>query len=275
MKPPRFDYVRPETVDEALEVLAAEAGNARVLAGGQSLVPMLGMRLARPSVLIDINRIGGLKDIRREKDAILVPAAVRQATLLAFPGLQKISPLLARAMPWIGHAQTRSRGTVCGSIAHADPSAELVLCLVALGGSVNLRSKRRRRSIPAGEFFVGLMTTSREEDELVESVTFPAARSGEGYAFAEFARRHGDFAIVSVAAIVRSDAIEVTVGGVDDVPARRSWPRLQGDDLDGALNTLAWELDARDDIHADARLRRDLVRSIGRRTIEEATACIA
>jgi 2-furoyl-CoA dehydrogenase FAD binding subunit len=275
VKPPRFDYVRPETVDEALEVLATEAGNARVLAGGQSLVPMLGMRLARPSLLIDINRIAGLKDIRQEKYAILVPAAARQAALLAFPGLREACPLLARAMPWIGHAQTRSRGTVCGSIAHADPSAELVLCLVALGGSVNLRSRRRRRSVAAREFFAGLMTTSREEDELVESVTFPVARGGAGYAFAEFARRHGDFAIVSVAAVARPDAIEVTVGGVDDVPAHRSWARLPGDDLDDALNTLAWELDARDDIHADARLRRDLVRSIGRRTVEEAAACIA
>jgi 2-furoyl-CoA dehydrogenase FAD binding subunit len=178
-------------------------------------------------------------------------------------------------MPWIGHAQTRARGTVCGSIAHADPSAELPLCLLVLGGAVNLRSGKTRRAVAAKDFFVGLMTTDRHDDELVESVTFPTASDGTGYAFAEFGRRHGDFAIVSVAAVARADAVEVTVGGVDDMPVGRAWPRLAGADLEDALNTLAWELNARDDIHADARLRRDLVRSMGRRTIEEAVSCIA
>lgn len=275
MKSAPFDYVRPDTVGEALEVLAAEGGDARVLAGGQSLVPMLGMRLARPSVLIDITRIAELGTIGRHNGGIVVPAAVRQAALLAMPGLERASPLLAAAMPWIGHAQTRARGTVCGSIAHADPSAELALCLVALGGTVNLRSRKTRRTVAAQDFFVGLMTTERRDDELVESVVFPPAGKGVGYAFSEFGRRHGDFAIVSVAAVAKADAMEVTVGGVDDMPVRRVWPRISGADLDDALNTLAWELNARDDIHADARLRRDLVRSMGRRTIEEAVSCIA
>lgn len=275
MKPARFDYVRPDTIDEALEVLAAEGSDARVLAGGQSLVPMLSMRLARPSVLIDITRIAGLQEIRHEKGGIVVPAATRQAALLAMPGLERTHPLLSAAMPWIGHAQTRARGTVCGSIAHADPSAELPLCLLALGGAVNLRSGKARRAVAAKDFFVGLMTTDRHDDELLESVTFPTASDGTGYAFAEFGRRHGDFAIVSIAAIVRADTVEVTVGGVDDMPIRRAWPRLAGADLEDALNALAWELNARDDIHADARLRRDLVRSMGRRTIEEAVSCIA
>jgi 2-furoyl-CoA dehydrogenase FAD binding subunit len=275
MKPARFDYVRPDTIEEALEVLAAEGSDARVLAGGQSLVPMLSMRLARPSVLIDITRIAGLQEIRNGKGGIVVPAATRQAALLAAPGLERTHPLLAAAMPWIGHAQTRARGTVCGSIAHADPSAELALCLLAVGGTVNLRSGKTRRAVAAKDFFVGLMTTDRHDDELVESVTFPTASDGTGYAFAEFGRRHGDFAIVSVAAVARADAVEVTVGGVDDMPVGRAWPRLAGADLEDALNTLAWELNARDDIHADARLRRDLVRSMGRRTIEEAVSCIA
>lgn len=275
MKSAPFDYVRPDTVGEALEVLAAEGGDARVLAGGQSLVPMLGMRLARPSVLIDITRIAELGTIGRHNGGIVVPAAVRQAALLAMPGLERASPLLAAVIPWIGHAQTRARGTVCGSIAHADPSAELALCLVALGGTVNLRSRKTRRTVAAQDFFVGLMTTERRDDELVESVVFPPAGKGVGYAFSEFGRRHGDFAIVSVAAVAKADAMEVTVGGVDDMPVRRVWPRISGADLDDALNTLAWELNARDDIHADARLRRDLVRSMGRRTIEEAVSCIA
>jgi 2-furoyl-CoA dehydrogenase FAD binding subunit len=275
MKPARFDYVGAESLDEAIDVLAAEGGEARVLAGGQSLVPMLSMRLARPRVVIDITRIAGFDAIRAVKDGLVVPAGVRQATLLAHRGLEHSHPLLAAALPWIGHAQTRARGTVCGSIAHADPSAELSLCLVALSGVVLLASKRGRRNVQARDFFTGLMTTDRRDDELIEAVTFPAAAHETGYAFREFGRRHGDFAIVSVAAIVTANAVEITVGGVDDVPARRVWPRLEGTALDEALNTLAWELNARDDIHADARLRRDLVRSLGRRTIGEALGCLA
>lgn len=275
MKPARFDYVRAEALDEALDVLAAEGGEARVLAGGQSLVPMLSMRLARPAVVIDIARVPELAAIGEEKSAIVVHAGVRQAALLARSALRNSHPLLATALPWIGHPQTRARGTVCGSIAHADPSAELPLCLVALGGSVMVRSKRGPRTVAAGDFFLGLMTTDRREEELVEAVSFPTAKAGTGYAFNEFGRRHGDFAIVAVAAVANSAGIEVTVGGVDDVPVRRVWPRISGADLDDALNALAWDLNARDDVHADARLRRDLVRSLGRRTVEEAVACIA
>lgn len=275
MKPARFDYVRAESLADALNVLAAGGDEARILAGGQSLLPMLSMRLARPSVVIDITHVRELAAIRKEKGTIVVPAAVRQAALLAMPGLASSHPLLAAAMPWIGHAQTRARGTVCGSIAHADPSAELPLCLLALGGTVRLASKRSRRSVAAADFFTGMMTTDRREDELVEAVSFPEAKAGAGYAFDEFGRRQGDFAIVSVAAVATASSIEITVGGVDDTPARRAWPRLTGAELDDALNALAWDINARDDIHADARLRRDLVRSMGRRVIQEAVECIA
>jgi 2-furoyl-CoA dehydrogenase FAD binding subunit len=275
MKPARFDYVRADDLDEALEVLAAEGGEARVLAGGQSLVPMISMRLARPRVVIDIGRIASFDAIETAKEGLLVAAGARQSKLLAHPDLGRTHPLLAAALPFVGHAQTRARGTVCGSVAHADPSAELPLCLVALGGQVRLASRHGRRNLPAREFFTGLMTTDRHEDELIEAVTFPAAKAGSGHAFREFGRRHGDFAIVSVAAIVTAEAIEITVGGVNDIPARRVWSRLDSTALEDALNALAWELDARDDIHADQRLRRDLVRSIGRGTIEEAIRCLA
>jgi 2-furoyl-CoA dehydrogenase FAD binding subunit len=274
MKPARFDYVRAASVDEAFDVLAAEQGEARILAGGQSLLPMLSMRLARPRVVVDIGRIPGLDVLEAAKDGLVVPAGVRQATLLAHPGLERSHPLLAAALPWVGHAQTRARGTVCGSVAHADPSAELPLCLMALGGSVRLASKRGRRRVEARDFFTGLMSTDRREDEMIEAVAFPEARRETGYAFREFGRRHGDFAIVSVAVMVTAVAIEISVGGVDDVPARRVWPRLDGSALDDALNALAWDLDARDDIHADQRLRRDLVRSLGRNAIAEASRCL-
>ncbi|SIR43709.1 FAD binding domain-containing protein [Bosea sp. TND4EK4] len=275
MKPAAFDYVRAQHLDEALDVLKQQGGEARVIAGGQSLLPMLNMRLAKPAVLVDVMGIPGFGEIRREGDAIVVPAGVRQAKLLARLGLATEQPLLAAALPWVGHYQTRARGTVCGSTAHADPSAEIPLCLVALDGEIRLRSRKKRRSLKASEFFTGMMVTDKAEDELIEAVAFPAAVKGAGYAFREVARRHGDFAIVACAAMATADAIHVAVGAVADRPERRSYPLLEGSALDDALNAFAWELDARDDIHATARLRRDLVRSLGREVIEEALRCRA
>ncbi|MCK9914395.1 FAD binding domain-containing protein [Microbacteriaceae bacterium K1510] len=273
MKPAAFDYLRAETVDEALAALAEHGADARIIAGGQSLMPMLNMRLAKPAVLIDIMRIAGLDEVKRERNMIVVPAAVRQARLLARPDLAQEQPLLAAALPWLGHYQTRSRGTICGSTAHADPSAEIPLCLVALDGEIRLRSHRKRRTVKADSFFTGMMTTAKNDDEMIEAVAFPVAEQGAGYAFREVARRHGDFAIVGCAAVVTARDIRFSVGGVADAPARRSWPLLNGTALDDALNAFAWELDAREDIHATARLRRDLVRNIGRAVIEEATRC--
>jgi 2-furoyl-CoA dehydrogenase FAD binding subunit len=273
MKPAAFDYVRAAHIDEVMALLGEEGDVVRVLAGGQSLVAMLNMRLAQPGVVVDISRIDALKAIRQDAGAVVVPAAVRQAGLLQRPGLAGTHPLLAAAMPWIGHPQTRARGTVCGSLAHADPSAELPLCLVALEGAVTLRSKKGPREVAAVDFFQGLMTTACADDEMIVEARFPSRREGAGYAFREFARRDGDFAIVACAAVVTTEGIELTVGGVDDVPVRRQWGRLEGSALDDALNELAWSLSARDDQHADARLRRDLVRSMGRATIEEAQAC--
>lgn len=275
MKPAAFDYVRAHNLDEALETLKQHGGDARVIAGGQSLLPMLNMRLAKPAVLIDVMAIPGFDEVRREGEAIVVPAGVRQAKLLARPGLAQEQPLLAAALPWIGHYQTRARGTVCGSVAHADPSAELPLCLIALNGEVRLRSRKKRRSVKASAFFTGMMVTDKAEDELIEAVAFPASVKGAGYAFREVARRHGDFAIVACAAVATVDAIHLAVGAVADRPERRSYPLLGGAALDDALNAFAWELDARDDIHATAGLRRGLVRSLGREVIEEALRCRA
>jgi 2-furoyl-CoA dehydrogenase FAD binding subunit len=176
-------------------------------------------------------------------------------------------PLISLALPWTGHVQTRSRGTVCGSIAHADPSAELPLTLIALGGEVHLRSSKKRRRLPAREFFAGMMATGRANDELIEAVSFPSGVAR--CAFREVARRHGDFAIVAIAAVATKDGVCLSVGGVADVPTARDWPRLEGSALDDALNTFAYELEAREDVHATARYRRDLVRSIGRDLVVE------
>ena len=180
MKPAPFDYVRAESVAEVHEVLAAEGSDAAVIAGGQSLVPLLSMRMARPGVVVDIMHVDELGGIRIEDNAIRVGATVRQAELLAWPELAKHQPLLGDALPWVGHAQTRARGTVCGSVALADPSAELPLVLAALGGNIVLSSKAGRRSVNAADFFSGIMSTARNDDELIEAVSFPCASAGRG-----------------------------------------------------------------------------------------------
>jgi 2-furoyl-CoA dehydrogenase FAD binding subunit len=275
MKPARFDYVRAESLAEAHEVLAAEGGDASVIAGGQSLMPLLSFRLARPKVVVDIMRIPGLDTIARESDAIRIGAGVRQARLAAWPELAGAQPLLALALPFVGHAQTRSRGTVCGSIAHADPSAEIPLVLTALAGEIVLSSARRLRRVAAAEFFTGLMSTARGDDELIEAAIVPRRRPGHGYAFREFARRHGDFAIVACAAIANERDARLAIGGVADRPVAFDRLPLYGTALDKALDRIARELDARDDLHANADYRRELVRRLGRAAVVEARQCRA
>ncbi|VVS97470.1 FAD binding domain-containing protein [Rhizobium sp. EC-SD404] len=275
MKPAAFDYLQAATLDEALDALQEAGGDARVIAGGQSLVPMLNMRLARPAVLVDIMRIEVLQKIERSGGDILIGAGVRQAKLEAWPDLADRLPLVAMALPWLGHVQTRARGTVCGSLAHADPSAELPLSLIALQGSVHLRTKRKKRTVSAEDFFLGMMATELAEGEMIEAVSFPARAVGTGYGFNEIGRRHGDFAITAVAAVVTERAASIAVAGVDDRPRRFDVPLPSDSGLDDALNEIAWDLNARDDIHASARYRRELVRRLGRRTIEEAAACLA
>jgi 2-furoyl-CoA dehydrogenase FAD binding subunit len=275
VKPAPFDYVRAESLEEALDVLRQEGADARILAGGQTLLPMLNMRLARPRVLIDIMNIPALRRIDAGLGNIRVGAAVRQSELERHRDVSSRQPLLAAALPWVGHAQTRSRGTVCGSIAHADPSAELPLVLVALGGAVHLRSRRRARRVPVDAFFTGMMVTDRGDEELIEAVEFPTARPGAGYAFREIGRRHGDFAIVSCAALVDSRTTRFAVGGVADRPVARALPLPSDPGLDEALDDFAWDLDARDDLHATAVFRRHLVRRLGRQAIEEAARCRA
>lgn len=275
MKPARFDYLRAQTLAEAHAVLSEDGRDARVMAGGQTLVPMLSMRLARPNVLIDIMHLPELRRIADGGNAIRVGAGVRQADLLDWPDLPATLPLLAAALPFVGHAQTRSRGTVCGSVAHADPSAEIPLVLAALDGSVELSSRRKRRSVKAADFFTGIMSTAKADDELIEAVLIPKAKSGHGYAFAEFGRRHGDFAIVACAAVAAAAGTRLAVGGVADRPVVRDFGSLDGIALDDALDVFAFDLDARDDLHATARYRRELVRRMGRALIEEARRCRA
>ncbi|UCD67400.1 MAG: FAD binding domain-containing protein [Betaproteobacteria bacterium] len=269
MKPAAFDYIRADSAEEVVQLLAEYGDDARILAGGQSLIAALNMRLAQPRVLIDISCVADLSRIRVGNKNLTVGAAVTQAVAEKVVQDSNNIPLLAQAFPHLGHFQTRNRGTVCGSIAHADPSAELPLCLVTLGGAVNLRSWRRRRRVAASEFFRGVLTTARETNELVESVEFPMPKKQARYGFVEVSMRHGDFALVALAGAVSDQGVRLGVGGVADRPWVETLPTTSGDDLDAALEDLAWKLDARSDQHASARYRRHLVRNLGRKLITE------
>jgi 2-furoyl-CoA dehydrogenase FAD binding subunit len=272
VKPAAFDYARCDSADEAVALLAELGDEARVLAGGQSLIAALNMRLARPRLLADISRAGDLAAVRVDAGALVVGAAVTQAALEGRATLENELPLLALMFPHISHEQVRSRGTVCGSIAYADPSAELPLALAALGGEVVLRSRRGRRQLAADAFFQGMLATAREADELIEEVRFPLRTAGTRYAFTEFAERQGDFAIAAIAVAASPEGIRFAVGGVADRPRVARWPRLAGDELEDAINDFAWELEAGDDAHASAQYRRHLVRRLGRKAVEEACA---
>ena len=270
MKPAAFDYLRPADLDEALTALNENGTDAKVMAGGQSLMPMLNMRLLSPAVIVDISDLGALDSIKASNGHIAIGAATTQAALGEWSELAAKSPLLAKALPNIGHFQTRNRGTVCGSLAHSDPSSELPLCLATLGGEVVLQSRAGSRTVAAADFQTDMLTTDCGPQEMVVAARFPVAVPGAGYAFAEIARRHGDFAIVALAAMVTGDTVRLGVGGVADTPQVREWQGVSGDALDDALNAFAWEMGGGDDVHATARYRREIVRRIGRKVITEA-----
>jgi 2-furoyl-CoA dehydrogenase FAD binding subunit len=270
VKPRPFDYVQPDTAEEAIALLAEYGEDARVLAGGQSLLPMLNLRLIDVALLIDISRVAGLDGIADLGDKIEIGAAVTQNKLMAWKQLKQKLPLVAAALPYVGHFQTRNKGTVCGSVAHADPSSELPLALAVSGGEVVLRSERGDRVLLADDFQQDMLTTAREPDELIAAVRFPVM-AGQGVGFHEVARRHGDFAIIAVAALVEKDAIRVGVGGMAGRPMVR---RIEGD-ASAAIGEWAEELEGYEDLHASAALRRDLFRKLGPHVIEGAKRCAA
>jgi CO/xanthine dehydrogenase FAD-binding subunit len=224
MKPVAFEYCRPDTLGEALDLLAERRERAAVLAGGMSLGPMLNLRMVRPERVIDISRLGGLDVIEVRGDRILTGATVIQADALDSAVIRKGLPLLALALPWVGHFQTRNAGTLGGSVAHADPSAEIPLCAVVSDATIVLRSRWRERRVRAREFFAGALSTARQPDELVVTIDWPRASPDAGYAFEEIAQRHGDFAIAAAACEVVLDSdgrigrLELGIGGVEDRP---------------------------------------------------------
>jgi 2-furoyl-CoA dehydrogenase FAD binding subunit len=274
MKPPRFAYARPDTREEALELLSD--GEANVLAGGMSLAAILNMRLAAPELVIDINRLPDHDVITSDGDAMHTPCLVRQADALKDASV----PLLALALPHVGHMQTRNRGTLCGSVAHADPGAEVPLCLTALGGHVELASHKGTRRVAAEDFFEGLLTTAREPDELITALIWPKAHAGTGHGFAEIAQRRGDFALAAAAAWARldGDIVEVgfALGGVEDRP-RLFQPQAAGMPATEATarelaEAVVADLDAMSDHQADAAFRRHLGVEMATRALCDAFA---
>jgi len=216
MKPAPFEYAAPETLEEALELLAGE--DAKALAGGQSLVPLLNFRLARPRLLVDLNRIVGLDGIRVENGTLFLGALVRQAALERSDAVAEQWPLLRQAIRFVGHPQTRTRGTVGGSVVHADPAAELPCVLATLGARFHVRSRRGARVVSAGELFVGALITSLEPDELLVEIEVPAPPPGARSAFVEYARTHGDFALAGVALLDSAEERRIGLLGVAPTP---------------------------------------------------------
>src|SRR5262252_2883184 len=240
MKPPRFDYLAPSCLDEALGILDRHRDQAKVLAGGQSLVPLLNFRLARPAYLVDLNEIAGLDDIRMDGDHLVIGAMARQRAVETSSLVRAHCPLLAEAMPEIGHVQIRNRGTFGGSVAHADPASELPAVIAALDGELVVTSTRGQRVLKPDAFFVSYFTTALEPSDLLGSVRLPVVPPRTGTAFIEMSRRHGDFALVGVAATVTVDDAGVctrcalTLTGVGPTPVT---PRRVAAGLVGAEPT--------------------------------------
>jgi 2-furoyl-CoA dehydrogenase FAD binding subunit len=257
MKPAPFAYARPASLVEALPLLAET--DAKVLAGGQSLVPALNMRLLRPSLIVDVNRIPELDAVTETGGSLRVGATVRQADT-RLPA----HPALAAVLPHVGHTVTRNRGTVCGSLAHADAAAELPLALVAAGGTVVAASAHGRREIPADELFVGPYATTLAPDELLVESTWPLPPSGEGFAFEEFSQRGGDFALCMAAARVRGDELRVVVGGVTPRPT------VLEVDPDNAGESGADQVEPWGSIHASPAYLKQLVRVLVDRAVARA-----
>lgn len=272
MKPAPFDYVRTGSVEDAVAALAAanSGGEGKVIAGGQSLMPLLALRLAQPSVLVDINRVPGLDAIGpRPGGGLRIGALTRHRALAA----QRRHPLLAEAARWVGHAAIRTRGTLGGSLAHADPAAELPVAAIAAAGVATIAGPAGRREIPAAELFTGALQTSLDEDEIIEAVEFPALGR---WGFAEFARRHGDFGLVVVAAADVDGHLRLALGGVAPTPVRPATAEavLAGGPLSparigDAAEAAAGETEPAADIHATAGYRRQLTRVLVARALSQ------
>ena len=283
MKPAPFDYYQPATLLDALALLEQFGETAKPLAGGQSLVPMMNMRLARPAQLIDLNGLRELNYLKVENNELRIGAMTRQRALERSATLIEGWPILPEAARHIGHVQIRNRGTVGGSLVHAYPSAELPVVMTALDASVVLRSPQGARTAPAREFFVDAMTTALNPGELLVEVRVPQLAPGTGWAFQEISRRHGDFALMGVAALLRTndsgnvDQARLVFTGVTPHLSHTAEAQLVGKHSDAktlrdVAKLAAAELEPQSDIHASAEYRREIAEVLARRVLEQAAA---
>ncbi|MBI2216166.1 MAG: xanthine dehydrogenase family protein subunit M [Candidatus Rokubacteria bacterium] len=284
MKPPRFEYHAPATVDEAVALLVRYGGEAKLLAGGQSLMPLLNFRLSRPAALVDLNRVADLAGIREDGGIVRIGAMTRQRALEFSDVVRRRLPLLAEATRLVGHLPIRSRGTIGGSLAHADPAAEDPAVLTALEGVVVTRSPRGERVLAARELFETYLTTSLAPDEILVEVRLPAMDPRARSAFEEFSRRHGDFAIVGIAAVIvgegrRCTMARLATAGAGPVPIRLRAAEeiletagLEDRAIEAAARRAAELVEPDSDIHASADYRRHLTRVLTERAVRRALA---
>ena len=282
MKPAKFNYHSPTSIDDALTILERYQGDARPLAGGQSLVPMMNFRLATPAAIVDLNRIPGLAGIDESGGVVRIGAMARQRQIEFAPLLRGKLPLLNEAMRWVGHLPTRTRGTIGGSIAHADPSAEIPMVLQALDGEVVARGPQGERRVEASELFTAPLTTSLMPDEILTEARFPVMPTGAGYAIEEFARRKGDFAIAAIAVMLMRDGERCTTArlataGIGPIPARLREAeaileeRGLGEAAIAAAAEKAAELvEPMSDQNGSAEFRRHLTAVLARRAVQKA-----
>jgi carbon-monoxide dehydrogenase medium subunit len=271
VKPPPFEYRVAESVEAAVAVLAEAGGEAKILAGGQSLVPMLNFRLLRPAILVDINRIPELSFIRDDGDVIRVGALTRHYQLETSPVIAEDLPVLSAAMTHVAHLAIRNRGTIGGSLTHADPAAELPMTALLLDATLGIASPRGSRTVAARDFFLGALSVALEADELVTEVVFPKLPPGAGWGFEEVSRRHGDFALAAVAATLtvtdrRIAQARIAIAGADERAVRASEAEalLQGKSPEGELRDAACEsararVTPNTDLHASSDYRRHLI----------------
>ncbi|WP_024513017.1 FAD binding domain-containing protein [Bradyrhizobium sp. ARR65] len=283
MKPAQFDYVSPSTVDAAVEALVASNGEGKVLAGGQSLLPLLNFRMARPTVLVDLNGIEGLSYIEDRGDRIAIGALTRHRELEHSSLIASKLPVMSAAMRRVAHLAIRNRGTIGGSLSHADPAAELPMLATFYGAGISVQGQSGRRTIAPGEFFVDALTNCLEPEEIVVEVEFPILKQ-DGWAFEEVARRFGDFALASIAVSVRRgttglEAARVAVMGVADTPLRlrEAEEELVAMELDDGTPDRFSEIvvslvSPNDDLHASADYRKHLLAQLAKRALRTALA---
>jgi carbon-monoxide dehydrogenase medium subunit len=270
LKPAAFAYAKARSLDHAIALLGEHQGEAKLLAGGQSLIATLNMRLSSPSLLVDINGVAGLEGVSVKNGMVEIGALTRHVTLERSAEIARHAPLIARAMPQIAHPAIRNRGTIGGSLAYADPAAELPACLVALDGEVDIVGPQGKRSVKAEGFFKGLFETALGSNDVLSAVRFPAATADARVGFAELARRHGDYAIVGLAAVAKASGeglsdVRLVYFGIGETPirARKAEAALAGGAIDDAVYAL--DLDPSDDIQATGAVKKHLAGVLLRR----------